>query len=55
MKVTEKEESKKQQDAAKDKTTEAGKADATKEVKETKDADTLTFEGINLFIIMIFE
>jgi hypothetical protein len=47
MKVTEKEDSKKQ-DSSKDKTketTEAGKSDPAKETKEIKDPDTLTFEG----------
>jgi hypothetical protein len=47
MKVTEKEDNKKQ-DSTKDKTketTEAGKNDSSKETKEIKDPDTLTFEG----------
>ncbi len=51
MKVTEKEDSKKQ-DATKDKTketTEAGKSDSAKETKEIKDPDTLTFEGQSSF------
>lgn len=43
MKVTEKEDTKKSE--TKDSTKEAGKEQA-KDVKETKDADTLTFEGL---------
>ena len=49
MKVTEKEEAKKQ-----DSTTGVGekgdKKETTKEVKEVKDADTLTFEGLSNFL-----
>ena len=44
MKVTEKEEVTKKQDSSKDKDATAKDKDV-KEVKETKDADTLTFEG----------
>ena len=44
MKVTEKEDAKKQDSTGTEKT---DKKEATKEVKEVKDADTLTFEGLH--------
>ena len=50
MKVTEKEEVAKKQDLTKDKDAK----DAVKEVKETKDVDTLTFEGLDAVLIFFF-
>ena len=51
MKVTEKEDTKKPE--TKEGAKEAGK-EQTKDVKETKDADTLTFEGTKLCFIIFF-
>jgi len=51
MKVTEKEEASKKTDSTKDKDTSGKEKEAVKEIKETKDADTLTFEGTILILI----
>jgi hypothetical protein len=50
MKVTEKEDVTKKTDSTKDK-----EKDTVKEIKETKDADTLTFEGKTALILFLLK